>query len=87
MPSAIVEMTRGSTPWRITGSTTSRLKSRPSTSSDTARPTSIAAGNDKPPNFIAARTKNAGSMTNSPCAKLIVCEVCHSSTKPIATSA
>jgi hypothetical protein len=26
-------------------------------------------------------------MTNSPCAKLIVCEVCHSSTKPIATSA
>ena len=31
--------------------------------------------------------KNAGSMTNSPCAKLIVCDVCHRSEKPIATSA
>jgi len=36
---------------------------------------------------IAIRMKNAGSMTNSPCAKLMVCEVCHSSVKPIATSA
>jgi hypothetical protein len=31
--------------------------------------------------------KNAGSMTNSPWAKLIVCDVCHSSVKPIAISA
>ena len=31
--------------------------------------------------------KKAGSMTNSPCAKLMVCEVCHSSVKPMAASA
>ena len=36
---------------------------------------------------MANSTKNAGSMTNSPCAKLIVCEVCQSSVKPIAASA
>ncbi len=83
----MVEMTSGRTPWRMTGSTTSRLNSRPSTRSETAKPASIAIGNDKPPNFIAARTKKAGSITNSPCAKLIVCDVCHSSTKPTATSA
>jgi hypothetical protein len=63
------------------------LEQQPSTSTATARPTSSAAGNGKPPNFIAASTKNAGSITNSPCAKLMVCEVCHSSTKPTATSA
>ena len=80
-------MTSGSTPWRRIGSTTRRLNSSPSTSSATSRPTSSASGKDRPPNFIAASTKNAGSMTNSPCAKLIVCEVCHSSTKPTATSA
>ena len=28
---------------------------------------------------LAVSTKNAGSMTNSPRAKLIVCDVCHSS--------
>jgi hypothetical protein len=39
------------------------------------------------PAFMAASTKNAGSMTNSPWAKLIVCDVCHSSVKPIAISA
>ena len=39
------------------------------------------------PIFMAASMKKAGSMTNSPCAKLIVCEVCQSSVKPIATSA
>ena len=39
------------------------------------------------PAFIAARTKNAGSMTNSPWAKLIVCDVCQSSVKPTAIKA
>src|SRR5881409_1035412 len=53
----MVEMTSGRTPWHMTGSTTSRLNSRPSTRSETAKPASIAIGNDKPPNFIAARTK------------------------------
>jgi hypothetical protein len=39
------------------------------------------------PTFIAASMKKAGSMTNSPWAKLIVCDVCHSSVNPIATRA
>ncbi len=83
----MVEITTGSTPCRRMGATTSCLKSSPSTSRAARKPTSIAAGNDRPPSFIAARTKKAGSMTNSPCAKLMVCDVCHSRTKPIATSA
>ena len=39
------------------------------------------------PTRIAASIRNAGSMTNSPWAKLIVCEVCHSRVKPMAASA
>ncbi|MHC2720904.1 hypothetical protein ACVIYH_006602 [Bradyrhizobium diazoefficiens] len=39
------------------------------------------------PTCIVASIRNAGSITNSPCAKLMVCEVCHSSVKPTATSA
>ena len=49
-------------------------------------PISAAAQNGKP-RLPAIRMKNAGSITNSPCAKLIVCEVCHSSENPIAASA
>ena len=45
------------------------------------------AQNGTPSTLIAISMKNAGSMTNSPWAKLMVCEVCHSSVKPIATSA
>ena len=43
--------------------------------------------NGRPSHFMPASAKNAGSITNSPCAKLMVCEVCHSSVKPIAASA
>ena len=39
------------------------------------------------PAFMAARTKNAGSMTNSPWAKLIVCDVCQSNVNPTAIKA
>ncbi len=39
------------------------------------------------PACIAASIRNAGSITNSPCAKLMVCEVCHSSVNPTAASA
>ena len=39
------------------------------------------------PAFIAAKMKKAGSMTNSPWAKLIVCEVCHSNVNPTAIRA
>jgi hypothetical protein len=39
------------------------------------------------PACIAASIRNAGSITNSPCAKLMVCDVCQSSVKPTATMA
>ncbi|MGY4367266.1 hypothetical protein ACVW1A_003331 [Bradyrhizobium sp. LB1.3] len=47
----------------------------------------IIASQNGAPACIAASIKNAGSITNSPCAKLMVCEVCHSNVKPTATSA
>ncbi|MGY4328087.1 hypothetical protein ACVWWG_002504 [Bradyrhizobium sp. LB7.2] len=84
--SAIVAIASGSTPWRIIGSTSSILKARPSSSIESRMPRMIASQNGAPA-CIAANIKNAGSITNSPCAKLMVCEVCHSSVKPTATSA
>ena len=39
------------------------------------------------PSSCAISAKKAGTITNSPCAKLMVCDVCHSSVKPIAASA
>ena len=82
----MVAIASGKTPWRIIGSTSRRLNSTPSTMADTRMPMTTAPQNGTPaPSAI--RMKNAGSMTNSPCAKLMVCEVCHSSVKPIATSA
>ena len=76
----MVAMTSGSTPWRSIGSTTSLLNSTPSTSErDDECRTSTASQNGTPNMLIAVSTKNAGSMTNSPWAKLIVCDVCHSS--------
>ncbi len=83
----MVEMTSGSTPCRSIGSTMRRLNSRPRTRSATTSPTTHAGQKRQPKNFIAARMKKAGSITNSPCAKLMVCEVCHSSVKPTATRA
>ncbi len=41
-------------------------------------PTATAPQNGTPSTLIAPSMKNAGSITNSPWAKLIVCEVCHS---------
>ena len=83
----MVAITSGSTPCRIIGSTISFLKARPS---DDDR--DDAADRERRPERQAEvpmpmSTKNAGSMTNSPWAKLMVCEVCQSSVKPIATSA
>ena len=83
---AIVAMASGSTPWRSIGSTSRRLKPQPRSSIVTAKPISTAAQKGRPI-LAAASMKKAGSMTNSPCAKLIVCEVCQSRVKPIATSA
>ena len=68
------------------GSTITSLNSKPRITTESARP--ISAANQKgAPRFMAARMKNAGSMTNSPWAKLMVCEVCHNSVKPTATIA
>ena len=82
----MVAIASGSTPWRIIGSTSNCLKATPSTTTETTMPTPTAPQNGAPW-FIAASMKNAGSITNSPCAKLMVCEVCQSSVKPIAISA
>ena len=84
--SAMVAIASGSTPWRSIGSTSSILKPRPSSSIDSSMPMMIASQNGAP-TCIAASIRNAGSMTNSPCAKLMVCDVCHSSVKPTATIA
>ena len=62
-----------------------RLKPQPRSSIVTAKP--IAPRPERQADIGAASMKKAGSMTNSPWAKLIVCEVCQSSVKPIATSA
>ena len=83
----MVAITSGSTPCRIIGSTIHFLKRRPRTTTDTTPPTATAGQNGSPKWPIAISTKNAGSMTNSPWAKLIVCEVCQRSVKPTATSA
>ena len=84
--SAMVAIASGSTPWRSIGSTSSSLKPNPNSSIDSRMPMMIASQNGRPA-CIAASIRNAGSMTNSPCAKLMVCEVCHSSVKPTATTA
>ena len=83
----MVEMTSGSTPWRISGSTMMALKSRPSISIASVMASSAASENGRPSHFMPASAKNAGSITNSPCAKLMVCDVCHSSVKPMAARA
>jgi len=49
--------------------------------------TAIATIRGKPSKPSMLTTTRPASMTNSPCAKLIVCEVCQSSVKPIAASA
>ena len=81
----MVEMTSGSTPWRSIGSTTSVLKSHAQHQHRAPRQADEQRERERqPPNFIAASAKKAGTITNSPCAKLMVCEVCQSSVKPIA---
>ena len=82
----MVAMASGSTPWRSIGSTSNRLNSKPSSRPDSTKPTRMAAQKGRP-KCIAASIRKAGSMTNSPCAKLMVCDVCQSSAKPTATSA
>jgi hypothetical protein len=63
-----------------------RLNAHPSTSTAT---TQVSAKESSSGSFSAANASimNAGSITNSPCAKLIVPEACHSKVKPSAASA
>jgi hypothetical protein len=63
-----------------------RLKAQPSTSTATPQVARKASGSGSPAAPKASITK-AGSITNSPWAKLIVPEACHSSVKPSAASA
>ena len=79
--------TMGSTPCFSIWSTTPRLYAAPCRMIDT--PTAITNDGIRPnPNRLSpVNMKNAGNMTNSPCAKLMLPLVCQSSVKPIATSA
>ena len=63
------------------------LNIAPSTSTDSVSASKAASENGRPSHFMPASAKNAGSMTNSPWAKLIVCEACQSKVKPMAASA
>ena len=83
----MVEMTSGRTPCLISGPTTTNLKTTPSSSIEPSMLSTRAATNGTPSHCMAISARKAGTITNSPCAKLMVCEVCHSSVKPIAARA
>ena len=87
MLSAMVETTSGSTPRLISGATTTKRNTTPSSSIEARTASTSAPRNGTPNHFMAISARKAGTMTNSPCAKLMVCDVCHSSVKPIAASA
>ena len=59
----------------------------PSSSIEARIASTSEATNGKPSQRMAISARKAGTITNSPCAKLMVCEVCHSSVKPTAASA
>ena len=84
--SPMVATTIGIMPWRSSGSAMPRLKPQPSTTTATPQVQAKAASSGRPSAPKASITK-AGSITNSPCAKLMVPEACHSSVKPSAASA
>jgi hypothetical protein len=81
-----VAITSGITPCRISGSTMTFLNADAQQQHrDDARE------QEREPQRRAAREEtrieNAGSITNSPCAKLMVPDACHSSVKPAPRSA
>jgi hypothetical protein len=82
-----VAITRGITPWRIIGSTTTRLKPKPRTISETSNVAAKASGNGRPTWLRKNSMMKAGSMTISPSAKLIVPDACQSRVKPRAANA
>ena len=83
----MVAITSGKVPWGSIGSTVSFLKPMPRISSDTTSANATAGQSDSPSTPMPVSTKKAGNMTNSPWAKLMVCDACHSSVKPTAARA
>jgi hypothetical protein len=83
----MVAMTSGSTPIRSSRATRTLWTRTPSRSVDTSTVPSSAAVNGKRNTVRNSTIVNAGRTTNSPWAKLIVPDVCHSSTKPMAVMA
>lgn len=75
----------GIMPYLSNGSTTPRLNSQPSTSTASStvstKLTAMGAPSEMKPSIM-----NAGNITNSPWAKLMVPEACHSRVKPSAAS-
>ena len=82
----MVATTIGIMPYLNSGSTTPRLNTQPSRKIATRQAARKAASSGSPADTKAIMMK-AGSITNSPCAKLIVPLACHSSVKPSAASA
>jgi len=86
MDRPMVATTMGIMPNLKSGSTTKCLNNQPCTSTE---PTMLAmnASHRGKPAAMPRIIMKAGSMTNSPCAKLIVPEACQSSVKPSAAKA
>ena len=82
----MVATTMGIMPNLNSGSTTPRLKAQPSSATATKQ-VSAKLSIKGAPNEAKASMMKAGSMTNSPWAKLIVPLACHSRVKPSAASA
>ena len=76
----------GIMPYLNSGSTRPRLKDQPSISTERAQAARKASTSGTLALSRITMMK-AGNITNSPCAKLIVPEACHSSVKPSAASA
>ena len=83
----MVAMTSGSTPILSRRVTSTSLTPTPSSSVETRTVASMAAAKGSRKITKNSTMANAGSTTNSPCAKLIVFDVCHRSTKPMAAMA
>ena len=82
----MVATTIGIMPYLNKGSTKPRLNSHPSTKTDTTTLMAKLADSAMPLCSMMTMMK-AGSMTNSPWAKLMVPEACHNKVKPSAASA
>ena len=82
----MVATTIGIRPNLSSGSAMPRLNAQPSTATATRQVSKKASGSGAPIEAKASIMK-AGSITNSPCAKLIVPLACHKSVKPSAANA